>query len=55
LAVKASSSLTCAVQERFGSSRCRLAGRIQADAGPAGGAGEGSALGPIGNIFDGDN
>jgi uncharacterized protein (TIGR00266 family) len=33
----------------------RLAGRILANAGPAGGKGEGSILGPIGNIFDGDN
>ena len=33
----------------------RLAGRILANAGPAGGTGEGSMLGPIGGIFDGDN
>jgi uncharacterized protein (TIGR00266 family) len=33
----------------------RLAGRILANAGPAGGAGEGSILGPVGDIFDGDN
>jgi uncharacterized protein (TIGR00266 family) len=33
----------------------RLAGRILANAGPAGGTGEGSVLGPIGGIFDGDN
>ena len=33
----------------------RLAGRILANAGPAGGTGEGSVLGPLGNIFDGDN
>ena len=33
----------------------RLAGRILANAGPAGGRGEGSVLGPIGDIFDGDN
>lgn len=33
----------------------RLAGRILANAGPAGGTGEGSILGPIGGIFDGDN
>jgi uncharacterized protein (TIGR00266 family) len=33
----------------------RLAGRILANAGPAGGKGEGSVLGPIGGIFDGDN
>ncbi|HUS96601.1 MAG TPA: AIM24 family protein [Hyphomicrobiaceae bacterium] len=33
----------------------RLAGRILANAGPAGGKGEGSILGPIGGIFDGDN
>lgn len=32
----------------------RLAGRVLANAGPAGGAGEGSILGPIGDIFDGD-
>jgi uncharacterized protein (TIGR00266 family) len=33
----------------------RLAGRIMANATPAGGHGEGSLLGPLGNIFDGDN
>ncbi|HXF55044.1 MAG TPA: TIGR00266 family protein [Hyphomicrobiaceae bacterium] len=33
----------------------RLAGRILANAGPAGGTGEGSILGPIGNVLDGDN
>lgn len=33
----------------------RLAGRVLANAGPTGGVGEGSILGPIGNIFDGDN
>jgi uncharacterized protein (TIGR00266 family) len=33
----------------------RLAGRILANAGSAGGAGEGSILGPVGDIFDGDN
>ncbi len=33
----------------------RLAGRILANAGPAGGTGEGSVLGPVGDIFDGDN
>ena len=33
----------------------RLAGRIFANAGPVGGTGEGSILGPIGNIMDGDN
>ncbi|MDX2308124.1 MAG: TIGR00266 family protein [Hyphomicrobium sp.] len=33
----------------------RLAGRIIANAGPAGGHGEGSVLGPLGGIFDGDN
>lgn len=33
----------------------RLAGRMLAAAGPMGGPGEGSALGPLGNIFDGDN
>jgi hypothetical protein len=55
LAVKASSSLTCAAQERFGRNRYRFAGRKQANARPAGGTGEGSVLGPIGNIFDGDN
>jgi len=33
----------------------RLAGRVLANAGPAGGTGEGSILGPLGNIFDGDN
>jgi uncharacterized protein (TIGR00266 family) len=33
----------------------RLAGRILANAGPAGGHGEGSVLGPLGGIFDGDN
>lgn len=33
----------------------RLAGRILANAGPGGGTGEGSVLGPIGGIFDGDN
>lgn len=33
----------------------RLAGRVLANMGPAGGVGEGSVLGPIGDIFDGDN
>jgi len=33
----------------------RLAGRVLANAGPAGGTGEGSVLGPIGGVFDGDN
>lgn len=33
----------------------RLAGRVLANAGPMGGTGEGSILGPIGDIFDGDN
>jgi uncharacterized protein (TIGR00266 family) len=33
----------------------RLAGRILANAGPAGGTGEGSVLGPLGGVFDGDN
>ena len=33
----------------------RLAGRILANAGPAGGTGEGSVLGPLGGMFDGDN
>jgi len=33
----------------------RLAGRIIANAGPLGGKGEGSILGPIGGVFDGDN
>jgi len=33
----------------------RLAGRILANAGPMGGRGEGSILGPVGDIFDGDN
>ena len=33
----------------------RLAGRIIANAGPGGGHGEGSILGPLGGIFDGDN
>lgn len=33
----------------------RLAGRILANAGPAGGTGEGSILGPVGDMFDGDN
>ena len=33
----------------------RLAGRILANAGPAGGTGEGSILGPVGDVFDGDN
>lgn len=33
----------------------RLAGRVLANAGPAGGKGEGSILGPIGGILDGDN
>ena len=32
----------------------RLSGRILANATPAGGTGEGSLLGPIGDIFDGD-
>lgn len=33
----------------------RLAGRIIANAGPMGGKGEGSLLGPLGGVFDGDN
>ena len=33
----------------------RLAGRMLAAAGPMGGPGEGSVLGPLGNVFDGDN
>lgn len=33
----------------------RLAGRIIANAGPLGGKGEGSLLGPIGDMLDGDN
>lgn len=33
----------------------RLAGRVLANMGPTGGTGEGSVLGPIGNVFDGDN
>ncbi|MEL6372525.1 MAG: TIGR00266 family protein [Pseudomonadota bacterium] len=33
----------------------RLSGRILANAGPMGGTGEGSVLGPIGGMFDGDN
>ncbi|MEM7775772.1 MAG: TIGR00266 family protein [Pseudomonadota bacterium] len=33
----------------------RLAGRVLANAGPMGGTGEGSVLGPVGGIFDGDN
>lgn len=33
----------------------RLAGRVLANAGPLGGTGEGSVLGPVGGIFDGDN
>lgn len=33
----------------------RLAGRVLANVGPAGGTGEGSVLGPIGDMFDGDN
>ncbi len=33
----------------------RLAGRVLANAGPAGGTGEGSILGPFGDMFDGDN
>jgi uncharacterized protein (AIM24 family) len=33
----------------------RLAGRVLANAGPAGGTGEGSVLGPLGGLFDGDN
>mgnify|MGYP000847643397 CR=1 FL=1 len=33
----------------------RLAGRILANAGPMGGTGEGSVLGPLGGVFDGDN
>lgn len=32
----------------------RLAGRVLANMGPQGGVGEGSVLGPIGDIFDGD-
>jgi uncharacterized protein (TIGR00266 family) len=33
----------------------RLAGRVLANVGPAGGTGEGSVLGPVGDMFDGDN
>lgn len=33
----------------------RLAGRVLANMGPAGGTGEGSVLGPLGDMFDGDN
>ncbi|MEO1282606.1 MAG: AIM24 family protein, partial [Pseudomonadota bacterium] len=33
----------------------RLAGRVLANMGPTGGVGEGSVLGPVGGIFDGDN
>ena len=33
----------------------RLAGRVLANAGPMGGTGEGSMLGGLGGIFDGDN
>ena len=33
----------------------RLAGRILANAGPTGGTGEGSVLGGLGDVFDGDN
>jgi uncharacterized protein (AIM24 family) len=33
----------------------RLAGRIIANAGPLGGKGEGSILGPLGGVLDGDN
>ena len=33
----------------------RLAGRVLANMGPMGGQGEGSVLGPVGGIFDGDN
>ncbi|MBU2581915.1 MAG: AIM24 family protein [Alphaproteobacteria bacterium] len=33
----------------------RLAGRVLANMGPTGGAGEGSVLGPLGDLFDGDN
>jgi len=33
----------------------RLAGRVLANAGPVGGHGEGSILGPLGGVFDGDN
>ncbi|MDX2257341.1 MAG: TIGR00266 family protein [Hyphomicrobiaceae bacterium] len=33
----------------------RLAGRVLANMGPGGGTGEGSILGPIGGVFDGDN
>lgn len=33
----------------------RLAGRVLANAGPGGGTGEGSVLGPFGDMFDGDN
>lgn len=33
----------------------RLAGRVLANMGPTGGTGEGSVLGPIGDMFDGDN
>ncbi len=33
----------------------RLSGRVLANAGPAGGTGEGSVLGPLGSLLDGDN
>ncbi|MCH9808268.1 MAG: AIM24 family protein [Alphaproteobacteria bacterium] len=33
----------------------RLAGRVLANMGPTGGTGEGSVLGPLGDMFDGDN
>ena len=33
----------------------RLAGRVLANMGPTGGTGEGSVLGPLGDLFDGDN
>ncbi|MBU1211728.1 MAG: AIM24 family protein [Alphaproteobacteria bacterium] len=33
----------------------RLAGRVLANMGPTGGTGEGSVLGPLGGMFDGDN
>lgn len=33
----------------------RLAGRVLANAGATGGTGEGSILGPVGDMIDGDN
>ncbi|MEO0731085.1 MAG: AIM24 family protein, partial [Pseudomonadota bacterium] len=33
----------------------RLAGRVLANGGPTGGTGEGSVLGGLGDMFDGDN